>query len=171
MSVCTCISCRAWGERFFGGLLPPKYKQHATHVAHNYSFCRTVLDTQFALPSAYAAQGSTQKSIQMKLIIRCVFAMNLHASCESIHAFLHRCVSWVRVHVRVMEPVSMPLCMPAFSHFVCMPAFSQDTHGEIEVFWPTYEGTFPTTPSSVIGLVRWVCVCVWVLRMCVCERE
>mmetsp|Transcript_77645 Transcript_77645/g.125936 ORF Transcript_77645/g.125936 Transcript_77645/m.125936 type:complete len:128 (+) Transcript_77645:100-483(+) len=32
---------------------------------------------------------------------------------------------------------------------------AEDTHGEIEVFWPTYEGTFPTTPSSVIGLVRW----------------
>ena len=27
--------------------------------------------------------------------------------------------------------------------------------GEIEVFWPAYEGIFPVTPSSVIGLVRW----------------
>ena len=31
----------------------------------------------------------------------------------------------------------------------------QENPGEIEIFWPIYEGTFPITPSSVIGLVRW----------------
>ena len=45
----------------------------------------------------------------------------------------------------------------------------QEDPGEIEVFWPVYEGTFPITPSSVIGLVRWPPVLVLVLVLAVCS--
>jgi hypothetical protein len=45
----------------------------------------------------------------------------------------------------------------------------QEDPGEIEVFWPVYEGTFPITPSCVIGLVRWPPVLVLVLVLAVCS--